>query len=104
MRHEVDQDFVEQVDMGGPQMRGIRDEEIGDAARSLGTALGIAIPDDLVEFGNQWGRYGPPSRPTRTRRSRPRGEPLSPAYPAAFSEALGASPVWAQSRAEVVKE
>ena len=53
MRDEVDQDSVEEIDMVGPQMRGVLQEQFGDAARRLGAALGIAVSDDLIEPGDQ---------------------------------------------------
>ena len=53
MRDEVDQESVEQIDMVGPQVRGALKEQLGDPACGLGAALGIAIPDDLIEPGDQ---------------------------------------------------
>src|SRR5207237_1282691 len=53
MRHEVDQDFVEEIDVIGPQTRGVLEEQVGDAAGSLGPPFRIAISDDLIESGDQ---------------------------------------------------
>jgi hypothetical protein len=53
MRHETDQNAVEQVDMIGTEICGPLQEQLGDAARGLGAAFGIAMSDDLVEPRDQ---------------------------------------------------
>src|SRR5580704_5423616 len=53
MGDEVDEEAVEQLDVVGPHFGGVLQEQVGDAARGLGAALGIAIPDDLIEPGDQ---------------------------------------------------
>ena len=68
MRNEIDQDPVEQIDVIGPEIRDALQEQLGDPARGLGQAFGIALPDDLIEPGNERGsnRHAPhPNRPHR---------------------------------------
>ena len=52
MRDQIDQNSIEQVDMVGPQVRSPLQEQLGDPARDLGEAPGIAISDDLIEPGD----------------------------------------------------
>ena len=53
MRDETGQDAVEQIDMIGAKVRRALQEKLADAARGIGTALGIAMTDDVVKFGDQ---------------------------------------------------
>ena len=55
VRNEIDQDAVEQIDVIGPEIGGPLQEQFGDPACGLGAALGIAMPDDLIEPGDQRG-------------------------------------------------
>ena len=50
MRNETGQDAVEQIDMIGPEVRRALQEQFADPARGIGAALGVATPDDVVEF------------------------------------------------------
>ena len=53
MRDEAGQDAVEQIDMIGAEARRALQEQLADAARGIGAALGVATPDDFVEFRDQ---------------------------------------------------
>ena len=55
VRHEIDQNAVEQIDMVGPQVRSPLQEQLGDPASGLGKAPGIALLEDLIEPGDQRG-------------------------------------------------
>jgi hypothetical protein len=52
---KIDQNPVEQIDMVGPQVRSPLQEQLGDPARGLGKAAGIALPEDLIEPGDERG-------------------------------------------------
>ena len=69
VRNEIDQDVVEQVDVIGPQIGRPLQEQLADPARGLGAALGIAMPDDFIEPGDQRGcnRHQTHSNPAHRR-------------------------------------
>ncbi len=75
MGNEVDQDLVKEIDMVGPQVRGVLKEQVGDPACGLGAEFGIAIPDDLIKPGDQGRGDCHPSYSTRTHSARPPLEP-----------------------------
>ena len=56
VRNEVDQGTVEQIDVIGPQSGSRLEVQLGDPARRLGAAIGIAVLDDIIEPGDQCGR------------------------------------------------
>jgi hypothetical protein len=53
VRNEIDQQAVEQIDVIGPELGCILEEQLGDPACDFGAALGIAMPDELIEPWNQ---------------------------------------------------
>ena len=53
MRNEIDQDAVEQIDMIGLEIRRPLQEQFSDLERYVREALGIALPDNLIEPGDQ---------------------------------------------------
>ena len=53
VRKEIDQDAVEQINVIGSEIRSPLQEQFGDPAGCLGAAFGIAVPDDLIESGDQ---------------------------------------------------
>jgi len=55
VRNEVDQGTVEQIDVIGPQSGNLLELQLGDPARRLGAAIGIAVFDDFIEPGDQRG-------------------------------------------------
>ncbi len=55
VRNEIDQNAIEQIDVIGPQTSSSLQEQLGDPARGLGAAFGIAMSDDLIEPGDQRG-------------------------------------------------
>jgi hypothetical protein len=68
VRNEVDQNTVEQIDVIGPQSSRRLQVQIGDPARCLGAAIGIAVFDDLIKPGDQRGcalHQMYPNRPQR---------------------------------------
>ena len=52
MRHEVDEEIVEEIDEVGAKPLGVREKKIGDGARDIAALAQIAAPDDLVQSGN----------------------------------------------------
>ena len=55
VRNEVDQGAVKQIDVIGPQSSNRLEVQLGDPARRLGAAIGIAVFDDFIEPGDQRG-------------------------------------------------
>ena len=55
VRNKVDQSTVEQIDVIGPQSSSRLQVQLGDPARRLGAAIGIAVFDDFIEPGDQRG-------------------------------------------------
>src|SRR5436305_18361 len=55
VRNEVDQSTVKQIDVIGPQSSSRLQVQLGDPARRLGAAIGIAVFDDVIEAGDQRG-------------------------------------------------
>ena len=53
--NEIDQNAIKQSDVIGPEILGPLQEQFGDPAGRLGAAFGIAVPDDLIEPGDQRG-------------------------------------------------
>jgi hypothetical protein len=53
MRNEIDQDAVKQVDVIRPEIFRALQEQLGDPAGCLGTALRIAMFDEFIEPGDQ---------------------------------------------------
>jgi hypothetical protein len=53
MRDQTGQDAVEQFDMIGTETRRALQEELADATRGIGAALGVATTDNVVEFRDQ---------------------------------------------------
>jgi hypothetical protein len=52
VRNEIDQQGVEQIDVIGPEFGCVLEEQLGDPTRDFRAALGIAMPDDLIEPWN----------------------------------------------------
>jgi len=68
VRNEIDQQAVDQIDVIGfePEPRSVLEEQLRDRPRGLSAALGIAMPDDLIEPGDQ--RRGGCHQHTQNRR------------------------------------
>ena len=64
--NEIDQQTVDQIDVIGFEPRGVLEEQLRDRPRGLSAALGIAMPDDFIEPGDQ--RRGGCHQHTQNRR------------------------------------
>ena len=51
--NQIDQDVVKQIDVVGPEICRILQEQFGNPAARLCLPFGIAIPDDFFETGDQ---------------------------------------------------